>query len=111
MLLLMSVAWLLAQEGSPGRDVWIPVNTYPPTVRGCLQDSSLRYMVAARDGTVYKLAGDTARLRPYVGHEVEISGNPTVRSFSTTMYSIASTVQKLPALDVKHVKELSKTCN
>ncbi len=110
-LLLMSALWMQAQEGDPGRDVWVPTNTYPPTVQGCLRNSSLRYMVAAQDGTIYNLTGSTARLRNYVGHEVEITGKPTVRSFSTTEKDIASTVEEIPALDVKSVKELSKTCN
>lgn len=109
LLLLTSALWLQAQEGDPGRDVWVAA-TYPPTVQGCLQNSSLRYMVAAQDGTVYNLTGDTARLRPYVGHEVEVSGKPTVRTFSTTEKDIASTAEEIPALDVKSVKELSKTC-
>jgi hypothetical protein len=110
LVLVISALWLQAQEGNPGRDIWVSTNTYPPTVHGCLQNSNLRYMVAAQDGTVYNLTGDTARLRPYVGHEVEISGKPTVRSFSTTEKDIASTVEEIPALDVKNVKELSKTC-
>jgi hypothetical protein len=68
-------------------------------------------MVVAQDGTVYNLTGSTARLRSYIGHEVEVTGKPTVRSFSTTEKDIASTVEEIPALDVKSVKELSKTCN
>jgi hypothetical protein len=108
--LLMSVLCLQAQEGDPGRDVWVSADTYPPTVAGCLQNSSLRYMVVAQDGTVYNLTGNTARLRHYIGHEVEITGKPTVKSFSTTEKDIASTVEEIPALDVKSVKELSKTC-
>jgi hypothetical protein len=110
-LLISSALWLQAQEGDPGRDVWIPANTYPPTVQGCLQNSSLRYSVVAEDGTVYNLTGSTGKLRPYIGHEVEVSGKPTVKSLSTTMKEAASTVEEIPALDVKSVKELSKTCD
>lgn len=67
-------------------------------------------MVVAQDGTVYNLTGNTAKLRYYIGHEVEITGKPTVKSFSTTEKDMASTVEEIPALDVKSVKELSKTC-
>ena len=109
--LLMSALWLQAQEGNPGKDVWVPTNTYPPTVDGCLRSSNLHYTVVDKDGTVYNLTGSTARLSPYVGHEVEVTGKPTVRSFSTTEKDIASTVEEIPALDVKSVKELSKTCD
>jgi hypothetical protein len=110
LVLLMSVLWLQAQEGNPGRDVWIPANTYPPTVTGCLQNSSIRYSIVGHDGTVYNLTGATGKLRNYIGHEVEVTGKPTVKSLSTTEKDMASTVEELPALDVRSVKELSKTC-
>lgn len=111
LVLLVSALWLQAQEGDPGRDVWVPTNTYPPTIGGCLRNSNLHYTVVGSDGTVYNLTGNTARLSHYVGHEVEITGKPTVKSLDTTMKNAASTVEELPALDVKSVKELSKTCN
>ena len=111
LVLLISALWLQAQEGDPGRDVWIPANTYPPTIQGCLRNSNIRYSVVGQDGTIYNLTGDTGMLRPYIGHEVEVTGKPTVKSLSTTEKDIASTVEEIPALDVKGVKELSKTCN
>jgi len=110
LVLLTLALGLPAQEGNPGRDVWIPANTYPPTVQGCLQNYSMRYSVVGDDGTVYNLTGATNILRNYIGHEVEVTGKPTVKSLSTTMERAASTVEELPALDVKSVKELSKTC-
>ena len=70
----------------------------------------MRYSVVGQDGTIYNLTGDTRKLRPYIGHEVEVTGKPTVKSLSTTEKDIASTVEEIPALDVKSVKELSKTC-
>jgi hypothetical protein len=108
--IVISALWLQGQEGNPGRDVWIPANTYPPTITGCLRNSSIRYSVVGQDGTVYNLTGDTGKLRNYIGHEVEVAGKPTVKSLSTTEKDIASTVEEIPALDVKSVKELSKTC-
>jgi hypothetical protein len=110
-LLISSGLWLQAQEGNPGWDVWVPANTYPPTVQGCLQNHSIRYFVVGQDGMVYNLTGRTNILRPYIGHEVEVSGKPTVKSLSTTEKDSGSTVEELPALDVKSVKELSKTCD
>ncbi len=111
LLLLISAACLQAQEGDPGRDVWIPGNTYPPTVAGCLRSANTHYTVTAEDGTVYNLTGNTAWLSHYVGHKVEVTGTPTVKSLDTTMKEAASTVEELPALDVKSAKELSKMCN
>ena len=111
LVLLMSALWLRAQEGDPGRDIWIPTNTYPPTIQGCLRNASIRYSVVCQDGTIYNLTGATGKLRPYIGHEVEITCKPTVKSLSTTEKDIASTVEAIPVLDVKTVKELSKRCN
>jgi hypothetical protein len=106
-----SALWLRTQEGDPVRDVWTPANPYAPTVQGCLQNVGIRYSVVAQDGTAYNLTGNAARLRPFIGHEVEITGKPTVKSLSTTEKDIASTVEEIPTLDFKSVKELSKTCN
>jgi hypothetical protein len=108
--LLISARWLQAQEGVPGVNVGAAA-TYPPTIEGCLTNSSLRYMVIGRDGMVYNLTGSTARLGRYVGHEVQITGRPTVRSFSTTEKGIASSVEEISALEVRDVKELSQTCH
>ena len=54
--------------------------------------------------------GNTAWLGRYVGREVEIDGKPTVITLDTTAAKAASTVEELPALDVKSAKELAKTC-
>ena len=118
----MSVVWSLRwQRWAPSQPARVPVDqvgltrilikTYPPTVTGCLRNSSIRYSVVGQDGTVYNLTGDTGKLRNYIGREVEVTGKPTVKSFSTTEKDMASTVEEIPALDIKGVKELSKTCN
>jgi hypothetical protein len=109
-LLLGAALWLQAQEGYPGLDRW-QAPSDPPTVQGCLQNSSTHYFVVGADGTVTRLTGDTAWLSRYVGHEMEVSGKPTVITLDTTVIHAASTVEELPAVDVKSAKELSKTCN
>ena len=111
LVLLSSTLWLQAQEGTPGADVWVSVDTYPPVIEGCLVRLGFYYKVIGPDGTVYNLTRCTTGLKQYVGHEVEITGKPTVISLDTTEIHAASTVEELPALAVKSVKELSKTCN
>jgi len=108
--LLSSTLWLQAQEGIPGADIW-RAPSGPGTVQGCLRSSGTHYSVTASDGTVTLLTGDTARLSRYVGHEVEITGEPTVKTLDTTVTKAASTVEELPALDVKSAKEISKACS
>jgi len=102
--------WLQAQEGYPGLDRWQGPST-PPTVQGCLRNSSTHYFVVASDGTAARLTGNTARLSHYVGHQVEVTGKPTVITLDTTVSKAASTVEELPALDVKSVRELAATCS
>lgn len=108
--LVISACWLQAQEGDPGADVWVSANTYPPTIDGCLQRHGFYYYVIGKDGRVYNLTHDTAVPGHFVGHQVEITGKPTVISLDTTETHAASTVEELPALEVKTVKQLSETC-
>ena len=111
LVLVISALWLQAQVGDPGRDGLMSSQTYPPVIRGCLERSGFYYAVVSRDGTAYDLTGSTNHLIHDVGHEVEITGKPTVISVSTTMIRAASTVEEFPALEVRTVKELSRTCN
>ena len=110
LMLLCLALGLQAQEGNPGADVWVSADTYPPVIEGCLERWGFYYKVIGPDGTVYNLTRCTTGLKQYVGHEVEITGKPTVISLDTTEIHAASTVEELPALAVKSVKELSSTC-
>ena len=112
LMLVISALWLQAQEGNPGADIWLPAaGTSPTTVEGCLRSSGGQYLVTDTEGTVHLLTGSTARLSPYVGHRVEITGKPTVITLDTTVIHAASTAEELPALEVKTAKEISNTCN
>jgi len=109
-LLLGCALCLNGQEGIPGADIW-RAPSGPSTVDGCLRSSSTHYTVTAADGRVTRLTGNTAWLSRYVGHEVEVNGKPTVITLDTTAAKAASTVEQLPALEVKSAKEISKTCS
>ena len=112
LVLLISALWLPAQEGHPGADIWLaPEGRSPTTISGCLWSSGGHYTVTEKDGTVHRLTGSTARLSRYVGHEVEITGMPTVITLDTTVMHAASTVEELPALEVISAKQLSNTCD
>ncbi|HLI62618.1 MAG TPA: hypothetical protein VKV05_04405 [Terriglobales bacterium] len=76
-----------------------------------MQSSSLHYSVTDKDGTVYDLTGNTAKLSHLVGHEVEVTGKPTVITLNTTVFHAASTVEMLPALEVKSAKQLPGKCD
>lgn len=110
LVLVVSALWLQEQVGIPGREGLDSDQNYPPVISGCLERSGFYYAVVGNDGTAYDLTGSTTRLH-YVGHEVEITGKPTVVSVSTTMIHAASSVEEYPALEIKTVKELSGACN
>src|ERR1035441_1178303 len=113
MLVLVLVGcalWLQAQQGIPGREGLDSNQYYPPVISGCLERSGFYYAVVGKDGTAYDLTGSTTHLSRYVGHKVEITGNPTVVSVSTTMTQAASSVEEYPTLEIKTVKELSGAC-
>ena len=110
LLLLGSSLGLQAQEGHPGADIWLA----PAGPRHCprvLIQLGGHYTVKGKDGTLTDLTGNTARLRHYVGHEVEITGKPTIRTLDTTVIHAASTAEELPALEVKSAREVSKMCD
>ena len=109
--LVISAFCLEAQEGNPGADVWVSADTYPPVIEGCLQHRGFYYKVIGSDGTIYNLTRGSRGLSHYVGHDVEVTGKPTIISLDTTNVHAASTVEEFPALAVKRVKELSKTCS
>ena len=111
LMLVISAFCLQAQEGNPGADVWVSADTYPPVIEGCLQRWGFYYKVIGSDGTIYNLTRGSRGLSHYVGHDVEVTGKPTIISLDTTNVHAASTVEEFPALAVKRVKELSKTCS
>lgn len=107
-VLLGSALWLHGQEGVPGLDrVQAPTQ---PTVQGCLQRSASYYFIIQKDGTQTQLEGSGGKLSHYVGHEVQISGKPTIITIDTTEAGAASTVDEIPVLYVKSVTGLSATC-
>ena len=111
LVLVLSAIWLQGQVGVPGREGLDSAQNYPPVISGCLERSGFYYAVIAKDGTTYNLSGSTNRLVHYVGHQVEVTGNPTVVSLDTTQKDAASSVEEYPVLQVKAVKELAGTCS
>jgi hypothetical protein len=110
LMLVTAAFWLQAQEGIPGADVWVPADSYPPTVKGCLRQAGFYYGVVGDNGEVYNLTGRTGGLKRLVGHQVEVTGKPTVISLDTTEIHEASSVEEVPALEVRSVKELPGPC-
>jgi len=105
LVLLTSAVWLQAQSGpTPDKKSTLT------TIQGCLRMNGGRYILTDNNGTVHDLQGDTARLSRYVGHEVEITGKPSIRTTNTSQINIASSATEQPSFTVQSGKQISATC-
>jgi hypothetical protein len=81
-------------------------------VQGCLSGTDGNYMLTDKNGTTYKLTGDSAKLSEHVGHEVQVSG--TTSGGSTTPSASGSSSDSMSAgsqtIAVTAIKHVSKTC-
>ena len=115
MALLMSAAWLTAQESSQtGSAQTGGAGSGQTTVQGCLQGSSGSYTLTSDSGTAYQLQGDSAKLSKHVGHEVQITGSTSGTGSSSGAMSAnagTSTGGSQQTLTVSDVKHISKTCS
>jgi hypothetical protein len=109
--LLASTAWLQAQSQYPQTGS-SQTGAGQTTVKGCLQGSDGNYTLTTKNGTVYQLQGDTAKLSEHLGHEVAITGSTTTASNapSGTPGTQAGSTQQQATLTVENVKHISKTC-
>ena len=106
LVLLFSAVWLQAQaSGQAGTS-----SSNSTTVQGCLENRAGRYSLKASDGMVYKLTGEANKLKDHVGHEVEITGKPTVRTYSSTEQGAASTTREQHVIRVESIKHIADTC-
>ena len=82
------------------------------TVEGCLSGTNGNYTLTAKDGKMYELTGDTAKLSNHIGHEMKITG--TVESGSMTPSgggTAGETASSKATLQVSSFKHISKTCS
>jgi hypothetical protein len=110
LLLAISLS-LSAQSGDPGADKLQAPPDVPNTIHGCLQRSGFQYNLIEDSGKSLLLTGDTGKLRHLGGHQVEITGKPTVKTINTTEQWAASTVEEIPAFEVNSAKLVSKACS
>ena len=105
-MLLTSAVWLQAQAMGQSDKT---ANTI--TVQGCLHTGAGRYSLTASDGMVYRLTGEANKLKEHVGHEIEVTGTPSVRTKSTTQEGAASSVTEQHVLRVQTIKHIADTCS
>ena len=110
--LLLSAGWLQAQTRVSSSDTsQAPAKTSgPTTIRGCLQSAAGTFTLTESNGTVHRLSGYANKLSHQVGHEVQITGKPGVKTVDTSQQNIASSAEEIPVFEVKTVTHIADTC-
>lgn len=80
------------------------------TLKGCLSYSNHHYRLTDSAGAQHQLSGYSNKLKPLLGHEVEITGTEGIHTTGTTVDGHASTARQVPDFKVSSVKSLADTC-
>ena len=114
-VLLLGATWAMAQNQSqtapehtsPSQEKAAPTSSGGHTsVEGCLSSSGGNYMLTDKNGTSYRLSGDTAKLSEHVGHEIKVTGS--LGSSTTAAGTTGTSSEK--TLEVSSFKHIAKTC-
>lgn len=106
---VISICFLWWPTASPASDKHNP-ELVLVSVEGCLKMSVTEYVIIDDTGTKLNLIGSTAKLSHYVGHRVEIIGEPTIKTTSTTQTTLASSVLEVPAIRVQSGRQIGGRC-
>ena len=80
------------------------------TIEGCLLHSEGQYTLIDGTNTIHHLVGGGKLLSRHIGHQVEITGKPGVRTLDATPQGGASGAVVQAILEVKSVKHIAETC-
>lgn len=85
------------------------------TVDGCLSGSDGNYVLKDKtSGTSYNLAGNTTKLGPHVGHEVQVTGTASTASSGANSGASSTASGAMGAqttLRITSFKHVSASCN
>jgi Protein of unknown function (DUF5818) len=109
LLLLLSAAWAQALGGDPSSNADQKSASGLTTIQGCLQSASSQFTLTDSNGTVHRLSFSN-KLTHHVGHEVQITGKPGVKTTETTTYGAGSSAEETPIFEVKTVTYVADTC-
>ncbi|MGH9642289.1 MAG: hypothetical protein ACRD3Q_07665 [Terriglobales bacterium] len=121
-VLLLGATWAVAQNDqtstSPNEKTSTTQNETTPTkaggttsVEGCLSGSSGNYTLTAKNGKMYELTGDTAKLSDHVGHEMKVTGTVENGSMTPSGGTAGESAGSKETLQVTSFKHISKTCS
>jgi hypothetical protein len=116
LLVLVSAVCLRGQSGSSSPDAGqAPAKASGKTaalttIEGCLQSSQGQYTLTDNEGTVHQLSGAANKLVHHVGHQVELTGKPGIRTSDTTQPGTSSSAIEERVFEVKSIKPIADTC-
>jgi hypothetical protein len=108
-LFLISAACLQAQQASSS-DQTAGKTSGVTTIEGCLQSSGGSYTLTEADGTKVTLSSHANQMIKHVGHQVQITGKPAVKTIGTTEQGGPSTAHQVPVFRVQSIKHVADTC-
>jgi hypothetical protein len=105
-VLLISAVWVQAQDAGQmgGKKSGVT------TIEGCLQSSGNRYTLTKADGTTVTLSSHANEMIHHVGHQVQVTGTPTVKTIDTTQQGTESSAKEIPVFRVQSIKHVADTC-
>ncbi len=112
---------LLAAAFAVGQDYPSPSQSTPAStgdeqsVQGCLSGSDGNYTLMVKDGTSFRLTGDTAKLAQHIGHEIQVTGTINSAALSQNNdISTSTTGEPMPSapkeIQITSVRHIAKTC-
>ncbi len=104
--LAISASWLDALTAAQTSDK----TSGRTTLEGCLRYTGNHYRITDSSGQVHQLVDEANKLTHYVGQQVEVTGKTGVKSISTTISGVGSTVREQPVFEVRTVKPIADTC-
>lgn len=80
------------------------------SITGCLSYTRAHYILTDSSGTEHMLTGYANKLKPHVGHQVEVMGTEGTKTTATTTEGMASAPHQAPDFKVSGIKHIAETC-
>ncbi len=103
---LISAVWLQAQTMGKADEKTSDMTT----IQGCLSFSKGHYRLTEDSGKVWQLSNEVNQLRHHVGHEIELTGKPGIRTVDKTIQGEASNVKEERVFKIESIKHVADTC-
>jgi hypothetical protein len=107
LLLVYSAAQAQTQNLFPGEDKGAQDSAQ---IQGCLQRAEGNYILVDKETNTYQQLSNNKKLKALIGHEVRLTGTPSVRTIDTTPAGGASSATLQHYIQVKTVEDVAPNC-